>query len=46
MILRCLLEGIFLGIFSFLVMLAAWAGGACSHRIKLLRERHGDAVAS
>ncbi|MDR1414110.1 MAG: hypothetical protein LBI56_04220 [Puniceicoccales bacterium] len=40
-LLRCLLEGIFVGIFSFLAMLAAWAGGGCANGIKIFRKKYG-----
>ncbi|MDR2777135.1 MAG: hypothetical protein LBB17_03815 [Puniceicoccales bacterium] len=41
-IVKCLLEGICVGIFAFLAMLAAYISGACKYNIKLFRMRRDD----
>ena len=38
-IIRCLLEGISIGIFSFLAMLAACIEGICAHNVKSIEEK-------
>ncbi|MDR1433263.1 MAG: hypothetical protein LBI61_02920 [Puniceicoccales bacterium] len=44
-IVRCLLEGISVGVFSFLAMLAACIEGICAYNAKLIRgRRNGTAV--
>jgi hypothetical protein len=41
-IVKCLLEGICVGIFSFLAMLAAYVSGVCKYNIKLFRAKRDD----
>ncbi|MDR1890734.1 MAG: hypothetical protein LBQ23_00920 [Puniceicoccales bacterium] len=41
-IIKCLLEGICVGIFSFLAMSAAYISGMCKYNIKLFRTRRDD----
>jgi hypothetical protein len=41
-IIKCLLEGICVGMFSFLAMLAAYISGMCRYNIKLFRAKRDD----
>jgi hypothetical protein len=41
-IIKCLLEGICVGIFSFLAMSAAYISGACKYNVKLFRAKRDD----
>jgi hypothetical protein len=41
-LIKCLLEGVFVGIFSFLAMLAASIDGICATVARLSREKRND----
>jgi hypothetical protein len=40
-VLKCLLEGFVVGVFSLLAIVAAGMEGMCAHHCKLFRERMG-----